>query len=196
MENKINVKISVKKIFGMNNIIFLFLIIFACSTLGFAIYNFSLKKEIQLQENKTQEEKFKNRMLQDTIWMLKQKVANIEELYKPTKDNVWFWINYFKLKNPLVVMGQIVGETDMRSKIFIQTNNLFNIHFVPKRKSTANGHWKVYCRYDNFVESIKDYKLLQDAWHVPVGLSNEKYIMLLHHVKFATDTTYLKGFKR
>jgi hypothetical protein len=176
-----------------NDVVLILCAVFLLLTVSFGLITYRLGQDLKQQHRASvQVIQAKN----DTINILKKKTANIQELYRPTLSNAFFWIVYFKIQCPEVVYWQIIQETSLKSRIFLKTNNCFNIHFVPKRKTAANGKYGVYCRYENFVESIHDYKILQDSWHLPSNLTNKQYLKALIKVRFATDSTYTNGFKR
>jgi len=177
-----------KKIIDRNDLFFIGTMLFAVLFVFSLIYSIRLYYQNQsIVKDYNTEIALKNAYIDS----LNKKVNNIEELYKPTLQNAWYWINYFKIKNPKIVLKQIILETSLKSNIFVQTNNCFNINYVKGRKSTCIGKYKQYCRYSDYVQSIKDYKLLQDRWNVPDNMSDEYYCKLLIRVNFAEDKEYI-----
>lgn len=87
------------------------------------------------------------------------------------------------IKNPEVAIAQSLWESGhFKSNVCLNYNNLFGMRFPKKRSTTAtgaapNGH----AIYNNWRDSVKDYKLWQDNWGIG-SLSEDEYINKLNDI--------------
>jgi hypothetical protein len=81
-----------------------------------------------------------------------------------------------------VVLAQAKWESaHFKSKVFQENNNLFGMKLARQRNTTAVGENRGHAKYDNWQDSVKDYKLWQDS----NGMSNlpkEQYISKLSNI--------------
>jgi hypothetical protein len=112
-----------------------------------------------------------------------------------------FNINYIKLyeqiilsgvKFPEIVFAQAVLESaHFKSSLFTRASNLFGMKVPTKRESTAIGSTNGYSKYENWHESIYDYKLWQEFLFSKRGeLSKTEYFAYLKKW-YAADTKYV-----
>lgn len=69
------------------------------------------------------------------------------------------------IKFPDIVLAQAKIETGhFKSKIFKKNNNLFGMKLARKRQTTAIGEQFNHAMYQNWVQSVIDYKIWQDKY--------------------------------
>ena len=109
-----------------------------------------------------------------------------------TESNVYSTLLMLNIKYPEVVMSQIMLESNnLRSRLCLVNNNLLGMTVPSKRKTTAMNK-KGYAKYKNWMESIVDYKLYQDAILATHKLdSKKKYIAFLNK-NYAKSKDYKK----
>jgi uncharacterized FlgJ-related protein len=84
---------------------------------------------------------------------------------------------------PDIVFCQSVIESGhYKSKICKSNNNLFGMKQPKKRKTISKGAKNGYASYDNWVESIKDYKIWQDINLKGNKISRNGYLNYLRRV--------------
>lgn len=118
-----------------------------------------------------------------------------ENLYKLNWDNVCYWIDKFKIKNPDIVKAQILLETNyLQSNICLYNRNLFGMkYFESIRKGTvAIGSKSGHAYYTSYVESIYDYKLWQERYF---KFSEDDYFQFLKRIGYAEDPNYINKLK-
>lgn len=82
----------------------------------------------------------------------------------PSKTAVYQEIVNLDIKFPDIVLAQAVLESGhFISKIAKQNNNLFGMRMPKIRETTAIGQRYGYARYYSWKDSVKDYKLWQEA---------------------------------
>jgi flagellum-specific peptidoglycan hydrolase FlgJ len=80
------------------------------------------------------------------------------------KTKVYQEIVDLEIKFPDIALAQAVLESgNFSSKIAKKNNNLFGMRMPKIRKTTAIGQRYGYAKYNNWKDSIKDYKLWQDV---------------------------------
>jgi flagellum-specific peptidoglycan hydrolase FlgJ len=80
------------------------------------------------------------------------------------KTRVYQEILNLDIKFPDIVLAQAVLESgNFESKVTKHNNNLFGMRMPKVRQTTAVGQRYGYARYYNWKESVKDYKLWQEA---------------------------------
>ena len=90
------------------------------------------------------------------------------------------------IKQPNVVLAQATWETGhFDSDIFKENNNLFGMKKPTVRKTLATGVNRGHATYNNWVDSVKDYKLFQDE----NGYSNLSYDQYMKKL----DSDYCPG---
>jgi flagellum-specific peptidoglycan hydrolase FlgJ len=86
------------------------------------------------------------------------------ESQTPSKSTVYQEILNLDIKFPDIVLAQAVLESgNFSSKVAKQNNNLFGMKMPKVRETTAVGQRYGYARYYNWKDSVKDYKLWQEA---------------------------------
>jgi flagellum-specific peptidoglycan hydrolase FlgJ len=82
----------------------------------------------------------------------------------PNQKEVYEELVKLDVKFPDIVLAQTILESgNFSSKVAKQNNNLFGMRMPKVRETTAIGQRYGYARYYNWKESIKDYKLWQEA---------------------------------
>jgi uncharacterized FlgJ-related protein len=82
----------------------------------------------------------------------------------PSQKEVYEELLRLNVKFPDIVLAQAILESGhFISKIAKQNNNLFGMRMPKVRKTTAIGQKYGYARYHNWKDSVKDYKLWQEA---------------------------------
>ena len=86
------------------------------------------------------------------------------ESQTPSKSTVYQEILNLDIKFPDIVLAQAVLESgNFASKVAKQNNNLFGMRMPKVRETTAIGQRYGYARYYSWKDSVKDYKLWQEA---------------------------------
>ena len=112
------------------------------------------------------------------------KVSKQINLTTLNEQNIIYWINYFKLKEPEIVLSQIKLETGyLNSKVCIDNNNLLGLM---KNKSE-------YYKFSHWIESLIFYKHKIQNRYKP---SKETYYQFLIRIKYAEDNYYVKKLKQ
>jgi flagellum-specific peptidoglycan hydrolase FlgJ len=82
----------------------------------------------------------------------------------PNQREVYEELVRLDVKFPDIVLAQTILESgNFSSKVAKQNNNLFGMRMPKVRETTAIGQRYGYARYYNWKESVKDYKLWQEA---------------------------------
>jgi len=82
----------------------------------------------------------------------------------PTHKEVYAEIIKARILYPEIAYAQAVLESGaFKSKLAKRNNNLFGMRMPRQRKTTAIGQRYGYAKYNNWKDSIKDYKLWQDV---------------------------------
>lgn len=122
---------------------------------------------------------------------------NLDEIYKFTWQNIDFWLNYYQVKFQRVAKAQIILETNsLKSKICLENNNLFGMKLARSRSTTARGIRYNHAYYDNFIESIRDYKLYQDYFSAENCLDEYSYLDMLETKGYATAVHYVETLRK
>jgi len=121
---------------------------------------------------------------------------NFEEI---SKENLWKAINEMNIQHPKIVFAQALLETgNFSSTVFKNYNNLFGMKMPGKRPTVAKKPKKKggYARYDNWFESVEDYKLFQDYVFKRRGeLGEAKYLNYLDRM-YCESTGYSNKLKK
>ncbi|MDT8401919.1 MAG: glucosaminidase domain-containing protein [Bacteroidales bacterium] len=121
---------------------------------------------------------------------------NLDEIYKFTWQNIDFWLDYYQVRFQRVAKAQIILETNsLKSKICLQNNNLFGMKLARSRPTTAKGVRYKHAYYDNFIESIRDYKLYQDYFLVEDCPDEYSYLKMLETNRYATALHYVDALR-
>ena len=93
-----------------------------------------------------------------TEYKLEHRVNKI----KLSENNIEFCLTMLRVKYTDVVIAQLMNESgNLKSGLCRKNNNLFGMTVPHKRKTTAIN--KIgYAKYNNWIESIIDYKYYQD----------------------------------
>jgi len=82
----------------------------------------------------------------------------------PNQREVYEELIRLDVKFPDIVLAQTILESgNFSSKVAKQNNNLFGMRMPKVRETTAIGQRYGYARYYNWKDSVKDYKLWQEA---------------------------------
>ena len=99
-----------------------------------------------------------------------------------TPENLSSEIQKLGIKHPDVVLAQAKWESGhFKSKVFQENNNLFGMKLARQRNTTAVGENRGHAKYDNWQDSVKDYKLWQDSNGMG-NLPKEQYISKLSNI--------------
>ena len=100
------------------------------------------------------------------------------------------------VKFPEIVFAQAVLESaHFKSPLFERGNNLFGMQYPKKRETTAISSTNGYSRYENWHESVYDYKLWQDFLFDKRGeLTQDEYFAYLN-MWYAEDKKYVAKVK-
>ncbi|MBN1386844.1 MAG: glucosaminidase domain-containing protein [Bacteroidales bacterium] len=135
-----------------------------------------------------------NRHLKDSLTHIYE---NLDEIYKFTWQNIDFWLDYYQVKFQRVAKAQIILETNsLTSKICLKNNNLFGMKLAKYRPTTAKGIRYKHAYYDNFIESIRDYKLYQDYFLVENCPDEYSYLKMLETNRYATAMHYVEALRK
>ena len=101
----------------------------------------------------------------------KKLTSSPEEKKKPqegplpfTPENLKAEINKLGIVYPDIALAQAKWEsTHFTSKIFLEGNNLFGMKLAYQRDTTAIGKHRGHAKYNNWQDSVKDYKLWQSS---------------------------------
>lgn len=86
------------------------------------------------------------------------------------------------IKHPDVVIAQAMLESgNFKSNLFQKNNNIFGMKYPRQRSTTAAGNRYGQSFYKNWYDSIKDYKLWQEARNL-TSLSKDEYINKLNKI--------------
>lgn len=94
-----------------------------------------------------------------------------------------------------IVLAQAILETGMfRSKIFIESNNLFGMKVARSRNTTATGENRGHAMYDNWRRSVQDYSLYQSTYLRKVRTRDQYFRYLSEY--YAEDPMYVEKLKK
>jgi hypothetical protein len=83
---------------------------------------------------------------------------------------------------PDVAMAQSMLETGyFKSDIFLDNNNLFGMRQPKQRQTLSKGANRGHASFDNWQDSVKDYKMWQD-YNKLSNLSKDQYITKLNRI--------------
>lgn len=120
----------------------------------------------------------KNHQLKKLI----EQFEGIKKEFSFSPENLAKEIVKQNIKHPDVALAQSMLETGhFKSRVFIENNNLFGMRKPEIRKTTAVGEKNNHALYDSWIDSVKDYKLWQDARNLS-GLSKNEYIDKLRKI--------------
>jgi len=111
-----------------------------------------------------------------------------------SEESIRWWSGRCGIKFIDVFIEQVLLETDnLKSKICLDNNNLCGMKYAKNRKTTSIGEKYGHALYDNFKQSIMDYKLWQDYHEDKIDLcqTNKEYKKFLIDVGYAEDNNYL-----
>jgi len=97
---------------------------------------------------------------------------------------------------PDIVWSQSALETGYwESKVFSENNNLFGMKQARVRENTATGTKYGHATYDDWIQSVVDYKLWQKNHRIDSTTSRESYFKLLSKV-YCKTAGYVKAVKK
>ena len=110
-------------------------------------------------------------------------------------SNVIYWLNYYQVQYPEIVLKQIKLETgNYTSRICLISHNLTGMKFAWVRPSVAFAEQFNHAAYENWQLSILDYRL----WQLYNSCKLERckdYYLFLKHANYATGKEYTKRVK-
>jgi hypothetical protein len=191
-----------------NSLYFSLIVILVITILVLSYFYFDIKKEYDESENINSEtiQLFKDEinLLNDSISYFKIEKDSLslvfdkqlefnKNLYKFNWENVCFWVDYYKIKHPDIVKGQILLETNyLTSEVCRYNHNLFGMKLpINKKGRKGIGLYKNHAVYNNYIESIEDYKIWQDRYYK----YNEDYYKFLKRIGYAKDDRYILKLK-
>ena len=152
-----------------------------------------LESEVRASEEAYRLAVDENRHLKDSLTSIYE---NLDEIYKFTWQNIDFWLDYYQVRFQRVAKAQIILETNsLKSKICLQNNNLFGMKMARYRPTTAQGIRYKHAYYDNFIESIRDYKLYQDHFDVENCPDEYSYLKMLEKNRYAKALHYVSALR-
>lgn len=115
-------------------------------------------------------------------------VFSPENLMQTLKDSgVYF---------PDIAWSQSALETgNWKSKVFKENHNLFGMKRARVRKTTSIGQKYGHATYNNWLNSVIDYKLWQKAYRIDSNTTRSQYITLLKRV-YCPDKNYFSRVKK
>jgi hypothetical protein len=132
---------------------------------------------------------------------IKSKVVN-DELSQPKVSLVISYLGLYEqiikagVKFPEIAFAQAVLESShFTSPLFERANNLFGMQYPIKRETTAISSTNGYSKYENWQESVNDYKLWQEFVFDRRGdLTKTEYLAYLQKW-YAEDKRYVTKVK-
>lgn len=109
---------------------------------------------------------------------------------KLTRVNVVNYLNKSNIKYKDIVYAQILIETNsFRSRLCQKRHNLFGMHYMYNRQTTALFKTKGYVTYSRWQSSIDDYYLFQSKLFKKHKYSKREYLKYLNR-KFSQTCGY------
>jgi len=109
------------------------------------------------------------------------------------KKVIW----YEKIQYPEIVILQCRLETGFyTSDIFLNGHNCFGMKHPKYRQTVAVGTYQGHAQYNNWIDSVIDYKIWQE-WYLALGFringneDKELYLVFLDCIKYAEDPHYI-----
>jgi uncharacterized FlgJ-related protein len=97
---------------------------------------------------------------------------------------------------PDVALAQSKLETgNWTSNIFRDNHNLFGMQLSHIRKTTAKGKNRGHALYDNWQDSVKDYKLWQDYYKVS-SMTKQQFIQKLNSIYCIPPTCGVNDYSK
>ncbi len=102
---------------------------------------------------------------------------------------------YCEIQAPDIVYRQAYWETgNFSSELLWVANNCMGMRLPAVRETTAIGEFKYHAKYKHWIDSVKDYKLLQE-WYLNRGYRLVEYYSFLEEINYATDKNYITKLK-
>ena len=112
------------------------------------------------------------------------------------KENLWRTIVDQGIKFPDLVFAQALLESgDLRSSLCVKSNNLFGMKMPTKRETVAKPGKKDYAKYDHWVQSVRDYKLLQEYLFRKREYTRSEYVEMLSR-RYSETGDYVNRVRR
>jgi len=106
-------------------------------------------------------------------------------------------IAFEQIKYPEIVILQAQLETGFyTSDIFLNGHNCFGMKHPKYRSTVATGTYQGHAQYNNWIDSVIDYKIWQ-LWYLSRGYringndDKELYLVFLDCIKYAEDPHYI-----
>lgn len=133
-----------------------------------------------------------------TRFQLQKEIFYLQIKNKPFSEELLkkvIW--YERIQYPKVVLLQAQLETGFyTSDVFLNGHNCFGMKHPKCRQTIATGTYQGHSQYNDWIDSVIDYKIWQ-TWFLSLGYRiNAKeddafYLMFLHYVKYAEDPNYI-----
>lgn len=120
---------------------------------------------------------------QKQIQPLQPKIEKVEiDRREPNQENVLYWLNYFEIQYPEIVLAQSIQECGWKYDSYRaqNMNNLFG--FETSTGALMFGHW---------IGSVIYYKKWQDIYY-----QEGDYFDFLEKYGYAADTLYMKKLRQ
>lgn len=117
-------------------------------------------------------------------------LENIKHITQLDDKTLLEVIKMLKIQHPHIVISQARLESgNYKSNIATKNNNLFGMKMPRQRKTTATCKKNGYAYYENWIESVKDYKIWQDKY--AKNMTEEEYLSYLSD-KYSEDSNYVR----
>lgn len=124
-----------------------------------------------------------------------EKIILVREYNGFSKESLIKKINELNFKFPHIVLAQSYQETgNFKSKIFIQSNNMFGMKQAVSRINLAKGTKYNHAYYNSWDESLYDYALFYACYLSKIKTEGEYYSYLQKY--YAEDPNYVERLKQ
>lgn len=112
-----------------------------------------------------------------------------------SEENLMFLFDSLQINHPEIALAQIKLETaNYSSNIYKENNNLFGMKLPKIRNTTAIGENRGHAKFENWKQSVIDYKLWQE--NMISNKSSEKEYLTFLSNNYAEDENYAKKLKK
>jgi hypothetical protein len=110
----------------------------------------------------------------------------------PNDENVLFWLKYFEVEEPEIVLCQVKLESNnYQSPIFIANNNCLGMKLPKQRSTTAIGEDRGHAVYSSWISCLEDYATWQKTYYD----GKMDYYQFLIKSGYAQDSSYTNKIK-
>ena len=115
----------------------------------------------------------------------------IDSLHELSWENIEYFMDVYGVQHKDVVLRQVMIETgNLSSKICLENNNLFGMKLPRVRETVALGSKRGHAYYASWIDSVRDYKLWQDAMY-----RGGDYYGFLADVGYAEASGYVRALR-